>query len=61
MAIVCEVNGSPLSLRASLVRNALRLVDFLPVFYLVGIAALTTSDRKQRPGARVADTVVVRP
>lgn len=58
---VCEADGSPLSLRASLVRNVLRLVDFLPTFYLVGIATLTTSDRKQRLGDRVADTVVVRP
>jgi len=53
-------DGSPPTLRASLVRNALRLVDWLPMFYLVGIVALLVSDRHKRLGDRVADTVVVR-
>jgi uncharacterized RDD family membrane protein YckC len=48
------------TLRASLVRNLLRLVDWLPLFYLVGIVALVRSGRKKRLGDRVGHTVVVR-
>lgn len=58
---VREAEGGPLSLRSSVVRNLLRLVDFLPILYLVGIATLVESDRARRLGDRVADTVVVRP
>jgi uncharacterized RDD family membrane protein YckC len=53
-------DGSPLSFRSSLVRNVLRVVDFLPAFYLVGIAALLLSEEYQRVGDRLGNTVVVR-
>jgi len=53
-------DGSPLSLGSSVVRNVLRLVDFLPVFYLVGIVSLVFSDANQRLGDRFGGTVVVR-
>lgn len=53
-------DGSPLTLRSSLVRNVSRLVDFLPFFYLVGIVLVSTSDRRKRLGDRLGDTVVVR-
>ncbi|WP_232701868.1 RDD family protein [Halobacterium wangiae] len=55
-----SADGSSLSLREAVVRNALRLVDWLPLCYAVGIAAVLTSGRAQRLGDRVADTVVVR-
>jgi len=58
---VVAADGGDLSLRSATVRNALRVVDVLPVFYLVGIVSVVASDRKQRLGDRVADTVVVRP
>ncbi|MWG34735.1 RDD family protein [Halomarina oriensis] len=56
---VRNADGSPLTLRSSLVRNVVRLVDFLPVSYVVGIVAFAVSDRR-RLGDRLADTVVVR-
>ena len=55
-----NADGSSLSLQSSLVRNVLRLVDFLPFFYLIGIVSLILSDRSKRLGDRLADTVVVR-
>lgn len=55
-----NADGSSLSLRSSLLRNVLRLVDFLPFFYLIGIVSLVLSDRSRRLGDRLADTVVVR-
>lgn len=57
---VAGADGSPPSLRASLVRNGLRLVDWLPGFYLVGIGVLLASERPTRLGDRVGETVVVR-
>lgn len=53
-------DGSPLSARSALVRNALRVIDFLPLFYGVGIVALLSSDENKRIGDRVGNTVVVR-
>ncbi len=53
-------DGSPPSLRAASVRNVLRIVDWLPLFYAVGIAALLTSDRHRRLGDRLGETLVVR-
>jgi uncharacterized RDD family membrane protein YckC len=57
---VASEDGSPATLRAALVRNVARLVDWLPLFYLVGIVALVVSDGHRRLGDRWADTVVVR-
>ncbi|WP_135806147.1 RDD family protein [Halorussus marinus] len=55
-----EDDGSPLTLRSAAVRNVSRLVDVLPLFYVVGIVAALLSDRYKRVGDRLADTVVVR-
>ncbi len=57
---VTAADGSPLTLRASAVRNVLRLVDYLPLVYIIGIVLVVLSDRQQRLGDRVAKTVVVR-
>lgn len=57
---VAGPDGEPPSLRASVLRNVLRLVDWLPLFYAVGIVVALASDRSQRLGDRVADTVVLR-
>lgn len=53
-------DGESLSLRASAIRNALRLVDWLPLFYLLGILAILISDKQRRLGDRVGNTTVVR-
>lgn len=57
---VASGDGSPPSLRAAVVRNLLRPVDWLPLCYLVGIVATVASDRHRRLGDRLGDTVVVR-
>ncbi len=56
---VVKLDGSPCDLRASLIRNVLRIVDALPFLYIVGLVLVLTSDKKQRLGDRVAGTVVV--
>jgi uncharacterized RDD family membrane protein YckC len=41
-------------------RNVLRIVDFLPVLYLVGLVTVAVSQRNQRLGDLAAGTLVVR-
>lgn len=52
--------NAPLDWSASIVRNVLRIIDGLPLFYLAGAILIWTSEKKQRLGDRVADTIVVR-
>ncbi|MBU0879373.1 RDD family protein [Patescibacteria group bacterium] len=56
---VVKSTGEPLNLKASLIRNVMRIVDFLPFFYLVGAISIWNSKTKQRVGDRLAKTVVV--
>ncbi len=54
-------DGGPLTAASVAVRTALRVIDVLPVCYLVGFAnALATGDRPQRLGDMAARTYVVR-
>jgi uncharacterized RDD family membrane protein YckC len=53
-------NGEPVTFLASGIRNILRLVDFLPVFYLAGAVTIVGTQRDQRLGDLAAGTVVVR-
>src|SRR5437764_2137407 len=57
---VVDVDGRCPTLGAVLVRNILRLVDYWPLFYVVGIIAALISPARQRLGDRVACTLVVR-
>jgi uncharacterized RDD family membrane protein YckC len=50
---------SPVTLGTSLVRNLLRTVDFLPLFYLAGLVTMLTNRRFQRLGDLAAGTLVV--
>jgi hypothetical protein len=42
------------------VRNFLRIVDFLPAFYVVGVISILATNRNQRLGDLAAGTLVVR-
>jgi uncharacterized RDD family membrane protein YckC len=55
---VVTLDGRPPSTRAVLIRTAARLIDVLPVFYLVGLTALLLSSDDQRVGDRLAGTTV---
>lgn len=59
IAVVTE-KGGPITYRDAAIRNVLRIVDWLPAFYLAGIVAIHLTEREQRVGDLVADTVVVR-
>jgi uncharacterized RDD family membrane protein YckC len=57
---VINEDGSPAQFTAVLIRNLLRLVDFLPAFYGVGLMAIVLSPKSQRLGDLAAATYVVR-
>jgi uncharacterized RDD family membrane protein YckC len=56
--IVLHADGTPVSLAASLTRNLLRAVDFLPFLYGFGLLAMVMSRDFQRLGDIAAGTVV---
>jgi uncharacterized RDD family membrane protein YckC len=55
---VVKTDGSPMDLRAALVRNLLRIVDGF-AFYLVGLFVAMSSPERQRLGDRAAGTLVI--
>jgi hypothetical protein len=57
---VLHLDGSPLSLYGALVRNLLRIFDFLPMFYGAGAIIALLSPNNRRAGDLVAGTVVAR-
>lgn len=52
-------NASPVTPAASVIRNLLRFVDFLPLFYGFGFVSMLLTRRFQRLGDLVANTVVL--
>lgn len=58
--VVVTEDGDPITYRESAIRTLLRIVDALPFFYIVGLVAIYVTDRKQRVGDLVADTIVVK-
>lgn len=56
---VAQADASPVTLAASLLRNLLRVVDFLPLLYGCGFASMMLNRRFQRLGDLAADTVVL--
>jgi uncharacterized RDD family membrane protein YckC len=53
-------DGDPCSLGASLKRNLLRFLDWLPLFYIVAALCIFASHDRQRLGDRVASTMVTK-
>jgi uncharacterized RDD family membrane protein YckC len=53
-------NSEPIDFVTSSVRNLLRIVDFLPIFYLVGSIAIVSTSESQRLGDLAAGTHVAR-
>src|SRR5690242_1903169 len=56
--VVFHADGTPVGLPASLIRNLLRAVDFLPFLYGFGLLAMLINRDFQRLGDIAADTVV---
>lgn len=56
---VLLIDGTMVNWGASLLRNLLRTVDFLPFFYALGVATMLMSKDFRRLGDLVANTIVV--
>ncbi len=56
---VVQSDFTPLSIQSSIIRNLLRVADFFPVFYGVGVFFILFSKSSQRIGDLAASTVVV--
>lgn len=57
---VVDEQGLRLQFSQVVIRNLLRFIDMLPVFYLVGTIACLISRRAQRLGDYAANTIVIR-
>lgn len=56
---VTHIDGAPVTLNGSLLRNLIRQADFFPMFYLTGFIAMLCNQRFQRLGDMAANTMVV--
>lgn len=56
---VCHDDGTPISLQSSMIRNLLRVADFLPFAFAAGILTMMFTQRSQRLGDIIAGTLVV--
>ena len=57
---VIKESGAPISFVDSAIRNLVRLVDFLPMYYGVGVIVMFLNDQARRLGDFAAGTLVVR-
>jgi len=57
---VIGADGEPARFTAVLVRNLVRLIDFLPGYYALGVVVMFLTPRSQRLGDLAAGTYVVR-
>lgn len=55
---VLGMDGDPCTLNSSIIRNTVRLIDWLPAFYLVGAGLIFSSLKRGRAGDRLAKTIV---
>lgn len=56
---VIQDNGHSVTLLSSLIRNLLRIVDYFPVSYLIGMVMIFFHPKHKRVGDVVAGTIVV--
>ena len=57
---VIKENGYPLSPLDTIIRNLVRIIDFFPVWYGVGIIVMFLNERARRLGDYAAGTLVVK-
>lgn len=57
---VIRQDGMPITVTESIIRNLVRLVDFLPVAYGLGVVAMFIDSKSRRLGDLAAGTLVVR-
>ncbi len=56
---VLRQNGMPISLSEAVIRNLIRIIDFLPLLYGIGIITMFADRQSRRLGDLAAGTIVV--
>lgn len=57
---VLREDSIKIGFKESIIRNLSRLVDMLPILYIMGIVSISTTPKKQRVGDKFAHTIVVK-
>lgn len=57
---VIRRDGTPVTVSETVVRNLVRLIDFMPALYAVGVATMFVDGQSRRLGDLAANTLVVR-
>jgi uncharacterized RDD family membrane protein YckC len=57
---VISDDGGPLTLVAAIIRNVLRVVDSLPIYYIIGAAVMLLDQKSRRLGDLAAGTLCVK-
>ncbi len=57
---VIREGGRPLTFSASMIRNVIRLIDFLPFYYMIGVIVMFIDRKSRRLGDFAAHTIVVK-
>ncbi len=57
---VIRADGTPITLTESIVRNLVRLIDFLPIYYGIGVVSMFINNQSRRLGDLAAGTLVIR-
>jgi uncharacterized RDD family membrane protein YckC len=58
--VVDEATQRPIDMGRALIRNLLRIIDWLPFFYILGFILVEVEEKKKRLGDMAANTVVVK-
>lgn len=56
---VIKADGTPITLTESVVRNFVRLIDFMPAYYGIGVVTMFINSQSRRLGDLAAGTLVV--
>ncbi len=56
---VIQRNGAPIDVAAAMIRNLVRIVDFLPLYYGLGVVTMFIDRKSRRLGDFAAGTLVV--
>jgi uncharacterized RDD family membrane protein YckC len=56
---VVRTNGTPITFTESVIRNLIRLIDFLPAYYGIGVVTMFINAQSRRLGDLAAGTLVV--
>ena len=58
LRVICA-NGLPITFSESVIRNLVRLIDFMPAFYGLGVVIMFINEQSRRLGDLAAGTIVV--